>query len=269
MRARSCSIRVSAQFPVTTSSIASSSAGNSPGRRPGGTLRALASSNWAARRRRELRDDDGLQVGRPVPQPPGRLQRPGQLVVGQPPRPAIACSVRAASTGPGRSASAAAPCPKAGLRACPPRPSGPSDRRQQGGVQVAGVAEAERDRRALDLPLLRDPLPARLEVGDPPRQLRVRVEVILGRAPAGGPSRGRRREAVRPAPAAPGARRRARPGWAGRGGSPSWSCSPTEASLPALAAYIFIMRTYYRDYEDQLKRDAWLFSKNFRSCPCT
>jgi hypothetical protein len=61
----------------------------------------------------------------------------------------------------------------------PAEPVRAEHRREFGEVHIGGVAEADGGGRALDLPLLGDPRPARVEIGDVGGHLRVAVPVIL------------------------------------------------------------------------------------------
>ena len=189
----------------------------------------------------ELRDRDRLQERRPGLQPPRRAQRPRQLIIRQ-----------SRHVGDGllgqRRQDRAGPQAVGGL-VLGERLAGrlaaeavrAEHRRQRRRVQVARVAQAQADPRAVALPVLRDPVAARLQVGHPAGHLRVRVEVIHRSAPRqpvplvirGGPSA--RRHAMRFARVVA-----------------IIHCGP----LPALKAYLLVIRTLYRLYEDQLKIDS-------------
>ena len=130
----------------------------------------------------ELRDRHRLQVRRPGLQPPGRVQRAGQLVVGQGREIADGLLGEDGQHRAGAQRVGRPVLPEGGAEGLAAETVRAEHRRQQRRVQVAGVSEAERDGRPVELPLLRDPLPAGLDVRHPAGHLRVGVEVILGNA---------------------------------------------------------------------------------------
>ena len=174
----------------------SSASGNSPSRQPRGTFRAVASASWASRRRvNSATAVSSSQAARAASRRAADIAPMTWLSVSRP-RPPAACSVSAASTGPGRIASGG-PVPGEHLAAEPVRAQ---HRGEFGEVHVGGVTQADGRGRALDLPLLRDPGPARVQVRDVGGHLRVAVPVILRHARSLVPRRtaGRRLLAVWP-----------------------------------------------------------------------
>ena len=165
-----------AAFCEVTSSMPSSASGNSPSRQPRGTLRALASVVLGFAAAGELRDC-GQFAGRRRGRPAGRAAdiAPMTWLSVSRPRPPAACSVSAARTGPGPHR-VRGPVLGEHLAAQPVRAQ---HRGQLHKVDIGGVAEADGGGRALDLPLLGDPRPARVQVRDVGGHLRVAVPVIL------------------------------------------------------------------------------------------
>ena len=157
MSCRSASILASAWFLVISSSDASSSSGNSPGRRPGGTPLALASGELGGAAAGELGHQHRLLPAGPVLQPPGGLQRPGQLVVGQEGGAGDSLLGQSGQDRAGAQGVGGGVLPELRAERLAAEAVRAEHRRQQVRVQVGGVAQAEADPRALDLPLLRHP----------------------------------------------------------------------------------------------------------------
>ena len=122
----------------------------------------------------ELRDRGQPQVLRPRGQPARGGHRADDLVVGQ---PVQAPGGLLGQRGQHRAGAhhVRGPVPREHLPAEPVRAQ---HRGQLGQVHVGGVTQADRRGRALDLPLLGDPGPARVQVGDIGGHLRVAVPVI-------------------------------------------------------------------------------------------
>ena len=105
-----------------TSSMPSSASGNSPSRQPRGTPRAFASSCWASLRRVNSATAASRRYSARAARRPAADIAPSTWLSVSRPRSPVACSVSAASTGPGRIASA----DRSRANTSPPSPSGPS-----------------------------------------------------------------------------------------------------------------------------------------------
>jgi hypothetical protein len=129
----------------------------------------------------ELRDRGQLLPGGAGRQPAGRGHRADDLVVGEPAQVPGGLLGQRGEHRP-RAHRIRGPVPREHLAAQPVRAQ---QRGQLCRVHVRGVTEADSRRRALDLPLLGNPRPARLQVRDIRRHLRVAVPVIVPRRVAG------------------------------------------------------------------------------------